>query len=198
MPFENESQVVELVPWRPEWEREFRALAEELGRRLAETALAIDHVGSTAIPGMPAKDVIDVQVRVATLDVAGLERTLGAIGFRLRPEPWNRLETLDGEEHPKAVFAPPPGGRPVNVHVRPENAPTARYALLFRDYLRADVAARDSWAAFKRSAAIADSDLAGYGQIKSSAMPELMERAEGWAAETAWTPARGRATPAGS
>jgi len=190
VPFDDESSLVELVAWRSGWEAEFRALAAELASHLGGAALAIDHVGSTAVPGLPAKDVIDVQVRVATLDERVLDAALEGLGFRARPEPWNRLEAIDGTEFPKRVYAPPPGGRPANVHVRPSATPTARYALLFRDYLRADATARDDWASLKLAVAAVTSDLGEYGRIKSAAMPLLMASAERWAAATAWKPAR--------
>jgi dephospho-CoA kinase len=188
MPFDDESRLVELVPWRSEWDEEFRVLAERLAGCLAERPLAIDHVGSTAVPGLPAKDVIDVQVRVAALNEAALTSAFADLGFRARPEPWNRHESIGGSELPKLVFAPPPGGRPANVHVRVATAPTMRYALLFRDYLRADGAARDGWAAFKQAVESVTHDLGEYGRIKSAAMPLLMASAERWAAETAWAP----------
>lgn len=193
MPFDDESRIVELVAWRSGWDTEFRALADRLAGSLGGTALAIDHVGSTAVPGLPAKDVIDVQMRVAALEKT-IESALAQLGFRARPEPWNRLEAIGDEEFPKRVFAPAAGDRPANVHVRPVTAPTTRYALLFRDYLRGDAAARDTWAAFKRSVLAVTRDLGEYGRIKSAAMPLLMTSAERWATETAWAPS----TPAGS
>lgn len=188
MPFDDESRLIELVAWRSEWDAEFRALAVRLAGCLDERSLAIDHVGSTAVPGLPAKDVIDVQVRVAALDEAALTSALASLGFRARPEPWNRHESIGGGELPKLVFAPPPGDRPANVHVRAATAPTVRYALLFRDYLRADEDAREGWAAFKHSVQSVTRDLGEYGRIKSAAMPLLMASAERWAAETAWAP----------
>ncbi len=199
MPFDDESQIVELVPWRPEWDDEFRALAGELTACLGGMALATDHIGSTAVPGLFAKDMIDVQARVAILDEDAIVSALAPLGFRLRPESWNRLETIAGAEFPKLVFAPPPGARRANVHVRLATAPTARYALLFRDYLRANAAARNDWAAFKQSVLNLTRDLAEYGQIKAAAMPLLMATAERWAAETAWAPTAAELpTPAGS
>ena len=62
----------------------------------------------------------------------------------------------------------------------------ARYALLLRDFLRADADARDAWAALKSRMASHVDDLAPYGQIKGAALPLLMRGAEHWAVETAW------------
>jgi len=182
MPFPDEPSLVVVVDYRPSWPAEYAALARRL-RPVAGRA-AIDHVGSTSIPGMPAKDCIDVQVRVRSLDPGALS----SIGFRLRPEPWNVEELSSGVRCPKLVFAPPPGERASNVHLRLFGGPNTRYALLFRDYLRNDSAAREAWGAFKRRLAASVPDLAGYGQIKAPATDVLMRAAERWAADTAWNP----------
>jgi predicted RNase H-like nuclease len=72
------------------------------------------------------------------------------------------------------------------VHVRIAGGRNVRYALLFRDFLRADQGARDAWGAFKLRLAESVADVYDYGQIKASIQPLLMERADQWAAETGW------------
>ncbi|MCQ4211566.1 GrpB family protein [Streptomyces longispororuber] len=191
MPFPDEMA----VPWsvvahRGAWTREFEELAAVLRGALGDVALAIDHIGSTSVPGLAAKDVIDVQVRVASLaaDGARLTGRMTGIGFRLRPEPWNRQEVSRGHTCSKLVFAPPVGGRHGNVHVREQGAPNTRYALLFRDHLRADPAARDAWGAFKLRLSEDVRDVFAYGQIKAPATDVLMGAAERWADAVGWTP----------
>lgn len=193
MPFEDEigPAGVVVVDYRSEWPGEFESLAEQLRSTLGSRALAVDHVGSTSVPGLPAKDCIDVQVGVESLDEEELVRLLSAIGFRCRPEVWNRVEVSSGQECRKLVFAPPVGGRTCNVHLRLADGPNARYALLFRDYLRADDAARAGWGAFKKRLAVSVSDLFDYGQIKAPATEVLMAGAERWALETGWSPRSG-------
>jgi dephospho-CoA kinase len=115
-------------------------------------------------------------------------RLLAEVGFRCRPEPWNRVEISGGQECRKLVFAPPPGWRRCNVHLREEGGPNTRFALLFRDYLRADETARQAWGAFKQRLALSVPDLLGYGQIKAPATEVLMTAAERWATETGWQP----------
>jgi GrpB-like predicted nucleotidyltransferase (UPF0157 family) len=190
VPFDDEAHVVELVAPRKDWPAPFLTLARRLTSALGDTALAIDHVGSTAVPGLPAKDVIDVQVRVQEIDQEALDQAFRRIGFRRRPEPWNQTEIVAGEPFAKAVFAPPPGERASNVHVRIDGALNARYALLFRDFLRADTAARVAWASFKIQVAELAPELSAYGQIKGAAMAVLMQSAERWAAENHWAPLR--------
>jgi dephospho-CoA kinase len=117
-------------------------------------ATAVDHIGSTSVPGLPAKDCLDLMVQVTELDEGTVVAAPAELGFRLRPEPWNHDEVTDGASHPTLVFAGPAGGRAVNVRVRVAGGRNVRYALLFRDFLRADEAARDTWAAFKERLAV--------------------------------------------
>lgn len=186
MPFPDERHDVTVVDHRPQWAREFETLAERLRSALGDMAEAVDHVGSTSVPGLPAKDCIDVQVRMASLDESRDVPLLAAIGFRCRPEPWNRSEVSGGIRCRKLVFAPPAGARSCNVHLRESTAPNARYALLFRDFLRADESARQAWGAFKQRLAGSVPDLMAYGRIKAPATDVLMSAAERWAAATGW------------
>jgi GrpB-like predicted nucleotidyltransferase (UPF0157 family) len=189
MPFEDEARVVDLAAWSPRWGPEFESLAQQLRDALGNLALAIQHIGSTSVPELVAKDVIDVQVLVREVEDRRVEAAFAGLGFRRRPEPWNQVDVLAGREVPKAVYAPSVGGRAVNVHVRAEGSDTARYALLFRDFLRADREARATWAEFKVRLVSAVGELAPYGQIKGAALPLLMRCAEQWAAESDWVPA---------
>jgi dephospho-CoA kinase len=190
MPFEDEAQVVDLVPWSPRWAQDFERVAQQLDGALGSLAVAIQHIGSTSVPELVAKDVIDVQVLVREVQEGGIEAAFARLEFRRRPEPWNQVDVIGEREFPKAVYAPPPGARAVNVHVRVDGSGSARYALLFRDFLCSDADARATWAGFKLCVAPAVGQLAPYGQIKGAALPLLMRCAEQWAAETAWVPSR--------
>jgi dephospho-CoA kinase len=187
VPFSDESlsSRVIVVDYRTEWPREFTRLSRQIAGVLGSAALAIDHVGSTSVPGLAAKDCIDIQVRVALLDDR-IVPLMSASGFRCRPEPWNRSEISAGVECAKLVFAPPAGARACNIHVRLHNGPNTRTALLFRDFLRADERARLGWGAFKQRLAQSLPELLDYGQIKAPAMEVLMSGAERWAAEAEW------------
>jgi GrpB-like predicted nucleotidyltransferase (UPF0157 family) len=187
VPFPDELLQVAVVDYRPSWAAEFCALAAELRAALGDVVIGIDHVGSTSVPGLQAKDCIDVQLRVALIDEQRIVALFGAIGFRCRPEPWNRTEVSAGREYRKLVFAPPAAARSCNVHVREGGGGNARYALLFRDYLRADDGARRAWGLFKQRLAIGVPDLMGYGQIKAPATEILMAAAERWAADSRWS-----------
>ena len=188
MPFSDEpfASRVEVVAYQGRWAREGADLVDRL-RQLLPSATAVDHIGSTAVPGLCAKDCLDAMVRVTALTPGDLIPLLDA-GFRERPEEWNRAETMDEVTYPKRVFAPPIGGRSVNVHVREAGSATARYALLFRDYLRADQDSRDSWGQFKTLIAKSEADIYAYGQIKATVQPLLMTLADRWAVDSGWRP----------
>ena len=60
---------IEIVPYDENWPREFAEIAGPLRAALGEVALRIDHIGSTSVPGLAAKDIIDVHVTVQDFDV---------------------------------------------------------------------------------------------------------------------------------
>lgn len=189
MPFPDElASGLVVVAYDPGWPREFHALASRLQTALGSLAQSIDHIGSTAVPGLAAKDCIDIQIRVDDLDENTVAPAFDTIGFRLRPEPWNRVEVTAGTRWPKLVFAPPIGERAANVHVRESASATARRNLLFRDFLRANDRARNPWGDFKQRLAHSATNIYDYGQIKSPASEILMIAAEDWVRRTAWTP----------
>ncbi|MFC9495719.1 GrpB family protein [Streptomyces sp. NPDC056982] len=157
------------------------------GRHSTTEPIRVGHrIQGTSVPGLAAKDCIDVQIRVRSIDEARHNALLSTIGFRCRPDPWNRTEVSGGIPCRKLVFAPPVAPGPATSISRRAEAPP-RYALLFRDYLRADEPARRAWGAFKRRLAASMSNLFDYGQIKAPATEILTAAAERWAAQTAWT-----------
>jgi dephospho-CoA kinase len=181
-----------LSEWRSEWATDFALLAKELRAALGGLALRIDHIGSTSIPGLCAKDVIDMQVIVDDLDPEAIVGAMETIGFGHRDQGWNLGDhipagwTGNPNQWAKLVFGPPPGVRMCNVHVRVAGAPNERYALLFRDFLRDDASARIAWGRFKEQLAFATPTLRDYGAVKDPATDVLMSAAERWAMESDW------------
>lgn len=171
------------------WEPDYGVLLQQLrALELSEVGM-IEHVGSTSVRGLVAKDVIDVQIRVPGLDAEDVISQFSAAGFRHRPEEWNNIETTRLGPYQKLVFAPPAEARRANVHVRPSDSPGARDTLLYRDYLRASEESRTSWGRFKRSIVFQnrDIDLATYGQAKQPAWKLLMPQADEWARTNEWS-----------
>jgi GrpB-like predicted nucleotidyltransferase (UPF0157 family) len=156
-------------------------------RDLLPAAMSVQHIGSTSVPGLAAKDCLDLMAQVHALDT-GIAAVLEDHGYRRRPEPWNQQEISFGIACRKQVFAPPPGGRACNIHVRVHGGPGVRYALLFRDYLTADTDAAGDWGRFKIRLAQSVTDLASYGQIKAPAQEILIRSAQRWARDQGWQP----------
>jgi GrpB-like predicted nucleotidyltransferase (UPF0157 family) len=155
-------------------------MAARLRAALGETALRIDHVGSTAVPGLMAKPTIDVMVTVTDAD--------DEVGFR------SAIEGLELEL--RFVIAGwryfrPPGDTPRSwqVHVRTEGSPRQRAALLFRDYLRANPAEAREYEALKlRVMRMHDTDRIAYNDGKSDWIEAALRRAEAWATSSDWQP----------
>ncbi|MFI6217889.1 dephospho-CoA kinase [Nocardia brasiliensis] len=161
---------VRLVPANPEWDAQAQRLIARLWVACGQAAARIDHIGSTSVPQLPAKDVIDLQITVADLAAAeGLRDALGAAGFPVRPGVT--------QDNPKPTPADPEGvdtalwakrfhqsadpGRLANVHVRVDGTPGQQFALRFRDWLRADADARAEYLEIKRAGEAKAAGLSG-------------------------------------
>ncbi len=180
--------MIEIVPYQEYWPSEFQAIAASLRRALGELALRIDHIGSTSVPGLPAKDVIDIQVTVAALDER-VRSAMATLGYTLLegrrdhcPSHVLELET----EWDKLLFLPPPGQRRTHTHVRVQGRANQRYALLFRDYLREHPATVDAYAELKRRLAQYLANPETYPEVKDPAVDLIYLAAEDWAAATNW------------
>src|SRR5262249_52478566 len=153
---------------------------------LGERALRIDHIGSTAVPGLAAKPVIDVQVTVDDLADAEPLLTTGfeeKVGFSDHRPPGADGPDADWRKR----FFNPPTGR-ANVHVRVQGRANQRYALLFRDYLRAHPDAARAYEELKRGLARHLRDIGPYTDVKDPACDLIAIAAEAWAAATGWEP----------
>ena len=148
-----------IVAARPEWSQEYEAVAEALSSLGGDSILGVFHIGSTSVPGLAAKDVIDVQVSVAA--EASIDRTLSLLdagGFAVRHD-IRRDHAVPGEPEDESSWTKGfanerPGERRANIHVRVAGRANHRYALLFRDYLRAHQETAAAYAAFKLKAAV--------------------------------------------
>ncbi len=185
-------QPVEIVDPRPFWARGFQALGQSLRDCLGDLALRIDHIGSTSVPGLAAKDVIDIQVTVAQLDLDRLRPAFVCAGFEHRPDN-SGDHRPPGSEGPdqdwtKLYFSPVARDRAIHVHVRANGRANQRYALLFRDYLRARPETAAAYAELKRRLAALGISRAVYADVKDPACDIIVAAAEDWAANTGWTP----------
>lgn len=153
--------------------------------------MRIDHIGSTAIPGLDAKNVIDVQVTVASLDVADeLSEPLLAAGYVRTPITQDTVHTDDPALWQKRLFCSADPGRPTNVHVRVNGWPGQQFALLFVDWLKANPSVRDEYLSLKRRvAAQGHETTSDYADAKEPWFLDAYRRARVWADTTRWSPA---------
>jgi GrpB-like predicted nucleotidyltransferase (UPF0157 family) len=183
--------MVEIVPYDPGWPAEFQQIAAALRKGLGELAVRIDHIGSTSVPGLAAKDVIDIQVTVLALNER-IRSAIAALGYRLPPGEWrdHRPPNCSGPESDweKLVYLPPAGQRRTHVHVRVLGRANQRYALLFRDFLRAHPATGEAYAELKRRLAQSLADPQSYPEVKDLAVDLIYFAAEDWAVATNWQP----------
>jgi len=183
--------MIEIVPYNPGWPIEFREIAGRLRQGLGDLALRIDHIGSTSVPDLDAKDIIDVQITVASLD-ARLAAAMAAIGYILPERIWfdHRPPHQVGPDADweKWAFIEPAGQRLTNTHVRVQGRANQRYALLFRDYLRAHPATAEAYAELKRRLAKHLADSRMYPEVKDPAVDLIYLAAEEWASSIDWEP----------
>jgi len=183
-------EVVEIVPYQPTWPIQFQAVAYRLRQALGDLAIRIDHIGSTAVPGLAAKDVIDIQVTAAALDerVRSAVTSLGYIQLEGRSDHRPPNSSAPESEWAKWLFIQPPGVRQTHVHVRIQGRPNQRYAILFRDFLRDHPATAQAYAELKRRLALHLRDPEEYPEVKDPAVDLIYLAAEEWAASAGWQP----------
>ena len=187
----------ELVPYDPAWRSAGAMLADQLRLALAPFALRVEHIGSTAIPGMASKRILDMQVSVADLAEAtkAFDAPLADLGFARTPYEQDHVPA--GSDDDPARWAKrlwsrrdhPDGS--VNLHVRLLGSPNERLALLFRDWFRAQPAAVPAYARFKLLLAESLADPMAYPEVKDPVVDLIIAVAEPWAAATGWTAATG-------
>jgi GrpB-like predicted nucleotidyltransferase (UPF0157 family) len=135
---------VSLVEWTPRWAAVFAAEAATLSAALSAHAAHIEHCGSTSVPGLAAKPILDILVGVpAPPDVPGLAQALAALGYQHAPRAGVPGHDVFGKGAPRTHL----------LHVVPLHGAAWRRMLRFRDALRADPALAAEYAALKRELA---------------------------------------------
>jgi len=161
-----EKRALVLVDYDPQWREAYVEHERRIRAALGRAAVDIEHIGSTSVPGLAAKPIIDVLVTVEdiTAEETYLDPLLGA-GYRLRVrEPGHRM-----------VRTP---ARDVHVHVLEVGAEAAEDYLLFRDHLRAHPEDRDLYERTKRALIAQDwADMNDYADAKTGVVTEIKERA---------------------
>lgn len=172
-----EKRDIAVVAYDPRWPECFDQKRQGITRSLGPVALRIDHIGSTAVPGLPAKPIVDIGLCVpdAGDEISYLPALLGAGYFLRVRQPGHlmvRMTSLD-----------------VHVHVFTKDSDRERRHLLFRDWLRTDAADRAAYGRLKLQLAEREwSDMNAYAAAKDDLIAEITERAEWWALAYGWSP----------
>ena len=177
---------IEIQPPRESWPADFQNLKAALQRSLPAGSY-LHHIGSTAVAGLAAKDIIDIQITVH--DLSQIDETAMRLeGFELRP--------ITNDHCPPGVDLPDAElrklffkslGRSANIHVREKGRFNQRYPLLCRDFLRAHPVAAGAYAQIKqRLAEHFPTDIDAYYQIKDPVFDIIMAGAYDWAELTGW------------
>jgi GrpB-like predicted nucleotidyltransferase (UPF0157 family) len=191
------SQPLEIVPYDPRWPARANAELQELAGSLGSLVVYADHIGSTSVPLMAAKNILDLQLSVRDLDeaAAAFDVPLARRGYLRRP--YIRDHVPAGDSSEASLWAKRlwtrrdhPGGD-VNLHVRVVGSPNERLALLFRDWLRAHPLAVAAYSRFKTELAAAVGDLDVYTEIKDPVVDLVVAAAGQWIREVDWHPHQG-------
>jgi GrpB-like predicted nucleotidyltransferase (UPF0157 family) len=161
----REDYTVEIVAYTEEWPARYEAERRRIAGALGTTARRIEHIGSTAVPGLGAKPIVDIMVTVDDPnDESAFRLPLETVGYTLRvSEPDHRMfRTAE---------------RDVHVHIWGSGGDDEDRQLLFRDHLRADERDRSRYEEVKRSLAGHYRDMGYYAEAKSAVIEEILQRA---------------------
>ena len=160
---------IHLAEYDEAWPQLFALEAERLRAALGAVALRVEHIGSTSVPGLAAKPIIDIVLTVAdSSDEAAFVPALEAAGYvlRIREPEWFEHRLFKGPD------------TNVNVHVFSSGCAEVERMLGFRDHLRADPGDRELYERTKRElAARRWKYVQHYANAKSEVVAEIMKRA---------------------
>lgn len=160
-----------VAEYDPAWPERFEQLRREYAQAMAGAGVpvaAIEHVGSTSVPGLAAKPVIDCDIVVARQHVAAASQVLAGLGFTPLGELGIPL---------RWAFREPARLAGTNTYVIVEGSLALRNHLAVRDTLRADPGLRERYAVVKRRAGAVAADIDEYGQRKNAMVQEILAAA---------------------
>jgi GrpB-like predicted nucleotidyltransferase (UPF0157 family) len=189
----NKSHPLVIAAYQPRWVDDFRQIATRIRTLVGQTAIRIDHIGSTAVPSLASKDVIDIQISIRDLDdAAGVTNPLTASGFRQGGVFQYDVFHANAERDPelrKIFMREPEGERRTHLHIRELGRFNQRFALLFRDYLRSSATICAEYELLKRRAAqLFPESIEGYLSLKDPVEHIIYEAGSLWAEKVQWKP----------
>ena len=157
-----------VTAYDPLWPADFAAIAEEIRACLGNLALAIHHVGSTSVPGLAAKPIIDLDVVIAVYTVFPVVvEKLAGLGFM-------HEGNLGIPCREAFCYREKPHLRKHHMYVCPADSPELKRHLAFRDYLRSHPDAAENYSRVKQeAAALYPQDIDGYIRHKSPMIEEI-------------------------
>jgi GrpB-like predicted nucleotidyltransferase (UPF0157 family) len=167
----REPAEISVVDYDERWPIRFREIAQRLRRAVGEDVVGVEHIGSTSVPGLASKPIVDVLLTVADVgNEAAYVPALESAGFLLRVrEPAHRM-----------VRTP---ARDMHVHVYEPGRPEVRDYIDLRDWLRVNAEDRERYAATKRMLARQQwNDMNDYADAKTEVIYDLLARARAWRA----------------
>jgi GrpB-like predicted nucleotidyltransferase (UPF0157 family) len=188
------SRTVVVTEYDQRWPARAAADLGDIRGALGPLVVHADHIGSTSIPQMAAKDVIDLQLSVTDLTAAAaaFDRPLAGLGYVRRPFDHDHVpagDSSDPEIWVKRYWSRRDHPRgDANLHVRLVGSPNERLALLFRDFLRAHPDAVAGYSLFKRELSASVTGVQRYSEIKDPVVDVIIAAAASWAADTGWQP----------
>lgn len=185
-------QTPALVPYDDTWPAQAARLAARVARAAGSLGRGVEHIGSTAVPGLVAQDVIDLQLGVDRLTDADSMAVALADGGYARVEGAGQDHVhpaldRDPEHWTKRFHGGADPGRIVHLHMRVVGGPGWRTALLLRDWWRADPAERAAYQGAKQRCAASEPTTTAYAAAKEPWFALALPRAVAWAARTGWT-----------
>ncbi|HEX8150034.1 MAG TPA: GrpB family protein [Pyrinomonadaceae bacterium] len=165
-----EKREIKIVDYDPDWPKRFEAHARVIADALGGSALRVEHVGSTSVPGLAAKPVIDILVVVTdSADESAYLPRLEAAGYVLR--------VREPEWHEHRMFRTPE--EDVHLHVYSDGCPEVRRNLTFRDRLRRDADDRRLYERTKRELAAREwPDMNAYAEAKTEVIESILAAAQ--------------------
>lgn len=169
---------VKLVPHNSKWEELFEKEKQLFKKTFGDTILAIEHIGSTAIPGISAKPIIDINIGVESLDVAqSMKEKFEKLGYEHRP--FVPGKTKDDLKWQELYVKGPEEKRTHYVHVTILGNNYWKNDLLFRDFLRKNSERAKQYAELKEQLAEKYADnRETYTKNKEQFISETLEMAK--------------------
>jgi len=165
----KEKREIRIVNYDAAWPKKYEANARVIADAIGASALRIEHIGSTSVPGLAAKDIIDILVVVQdSANESAYRPQLEAVGYilRVREPEWNEHRMFRTQE------------KDVHVHIYSSGCPEIERNLSFRDRLRRDIDDRRRYEQRKRELAVKEwSDMNEYAEAKSTVIESILNAA---------------------